>query len=69
MEAAVSFPSKDWKQRCDWCRKRGYKEIFQTTYVQRNPCRVIREITDADRPYYFKDRKFDEEAWTKINAK
>ena len=34
-----------------------------------NPCRVIREITDADRPYYFKDRKFDEEAWTKINAK
>lgn len=34
-----------------------------------NPCRVIREITDADRPYYFKDCKFDEEAWTKINEK
>ncbi len=24
-----------------------------------NPCRVIREITDRDRDYYFKDRKFD----------
>ena len=32
-----------------------------------NPCRVIREITDADRPFYFKDRRFDDEAWAKIN--
>ena len=26
-----------------------------------NPCRVIREITEADRDYYFRDRKFDVE--------
>ncbi len=26
-----------------------------------NPCRVIREITDADRDFYFRDRKFDVE--------
>ena len=24
-----------------------------------NPCRVIREITDADRDFYYKDRRFD----------
>lgn len=23
------------------------------------PCRIIREITEDDRDYYFKDRKFD----------
>lgn len=26
-----------------------------------NPCRVIREITDEDRKYYYKDREFDVE--------
>ena len=26
-----------------------------------NPCRVIREITEADRKYYFRDREFDVE--------
>ena len=24
-----------------------------------NPCRVIREITERDRQYYYRDRKFD----------
>ena len=24
-----------------------------------NPCRIIREITEADRDFYYKDRKFD----------
>ena len=24
---------------------------------------------DAEKPYYFKDWKFDEEAWAKINEK
>jgi acetyltransferase-like isoleucine patch superfamily enzyme len=24
-----------------------------------NPCKVLREITEADRPYYYKDRVFD----------
>lgn len=31
----------------DWCIAVG------------NPCRVIRQITEADRPYYFKNRMFD----------
>lgn len=31
-----------------------------------NPCRVIREITEADRPYYYKDRKFDDEIWNEV---
>lgn len=26
-----------------------------------NPCRIVREITEDDRDYYFKDRKFDVE--------
>ena len=26
-----------------------------------NPCRVVRQITEEDRDYYFKDRKFDVE--------
>lgn len=31
-----------------------------------NPCRVIREITEADRKFYYKDREFDEEAWEHV---
>ena len=31
-----------------------------------NPCRVIKEITDEDKKYYYKDRVFDEEAWENI---
>ena len=45
------------------------KDIPDNVCAAGNPCRVIREITDADRPYYFKDCKFDEEAWAKINEK
>ncbi|MCR5755899.1 MAG: sugar O-acetyltransferase [Acetatifactor sp.] len=39
----------------DWCIAAG------------NPCKVIRQITEADRKYFFKDRKFDEEAWADIH--
>lgn len=35
----------------DWCVAAG------------NPCRVLKKITEDDRKYYFRDRKFDEEAW------
>lgn len=35
----------------DWCIAAG------------NPCKVIRQITDADKKLYFKDKEFDEEAW------
>ena len=45
------------------------KDIPDNVCAAGNPCRVIREIADADKPYYFKDRKFDEEAWAKINEK
>ena len=43
------------------------KDIPDNVCAAGNPCRVIREITDADRPFYFKDRSFDDEAWAKIN--
>lgn len=35
------------------------KEIPSNVIAVCSPCRVIREITDADRDYYFKDRRFD----------
>ena len=43
------------------------KDIPDNVCAAGNPCKVIREITDEDKPYYFKDRKFDDEAWQKIN--
>lgn len=38
----------------DWCLATG------------NPCRVIRKITEADREFYYKDRRFDAESWADI---
>ena len=38
----------------DWCLAAG------------NPCRVIRKITEADREFYYKDRRFDAESWADI---
>lgn len=35
------------------------KDIPDNVIAVGNPCRVIREITDGDRKYYFKDREFD----------
>ena len=35
------------------------KDIPSNVIAVGGPCRVIREITDADRDYYFKDRRFD----------
>lgn len=37
------------------------KDIPDNVIAAGNPCRVIREITDEDRKYYFKDREFDVE--------
>lgn len=42
------------------------KDIPANVIAVGNPCRVLREITDADRQYYFKDKKFDAEAWDEI---
>ena len=37
------------------------KDIPDNYIAVGNPCRLIREITEEDRKYYFKDRKFDVE--------
>lgn len=39
------------------------KDIPDNMIAAGNPCRTIREITEDDRIYYFKGRKFDLEAW------
>ena len=31
-----------------------------------NPCRIIREITEADKEFYYKKCKFDDESWDEI---
>ena len=35
------------------------KDIPDNVIAAGNPCRVIRAISDADRDYYYKDRRFD----------
>lgn len=45
------------------------KDIPDWVIAAGNPCRVIRQITEADRDYYYKDRKFDEEALAKIRLR
>lgn len=42
------------------------KDIPDWVIAAGNPCKVIREITEEDRKYYFKDREFDEEAWAEV---
>lgn len=42
------------------------KDIPDWVIAAGNPCRVIRQITEADRKFYFKDREFDEEAWADV---
>lgn len=37
------------------------KDIPDNVIAVGNPCKVMRKITDDDRDYYFKDRKFDVE--------
>lgn len=43
------------------------KNIPSNVIAAGNPCRVIREITEEDKMFYYKNRKFDEEALRKIN--
>ena len=35
------------------------KDIPDNMIAVGNPCRVVREITEADRDFYYRDRKFD----------
>ena len=45
------------------------KDIPDNVIAAGNPCRVIREITEADRKLYFRDREFDEEAWEDVQKR
>ena len=42
------------------------KDITDWSIAAGNPCKVIRKITEEDKQYYFRDRKFDDEAWEVI---
>ena len=42
------------------------RDIPPNVIAAGNPCRVIREITEEDRFYYFKKRKFDPEALAEL---
>ena len=42
------------------------KDIPPWSLAAGNPCRVIRKITEADREFYYKDHRFDPEAWADI---
>ena len=44
------------------------KDIPDWVVAAGNPCRVIRQITDEDKKYYYKDREFDPEAWEFISS-
>ena len=41
-------------------------DIPDMTVAVGNPCRVIRQITDEDKRYFYKREKIDEEAWQNI---
>ncbi len=43
------------------------KDIPDWTVAAGNPCRVIKQITEDDKKYYYKDREFDPEAWDYIS--
>lgn len=42
------------------------KDIPANRITVGNPCRIIREITEVDRRYYYKNRQFDAESWAEI---
>lgn len=42
------------------------KDIPDWVVAAGNPCKVIREITEEDMKYYYKDKEFDEESWEEV---
>lgn len=42
------------------------KDIPDNVIAAGNPCRIIREITEADQKFYYKDQEFDRESWDEI---
>ena len=45
------------------------KDIPDWVVAGGNPCKVIKDITEEDRRYYFKKRLIDDEAWNIIESK
>lgn len=45
------------------------KDIPANVVAVGNPCRPIKQITENDRKYYYKNKEFDEEAWANISGK
>ena len=45
------------------------KDIPSWVIAAGNPCRVIREITESDRDFYFKDRPLDAELKEEIRRR
>ena len=43
------------------------KDIPDWVVAAGNPCRVIKQITEEDKKYYYTDREFDPEAWEYIS--
>lgn len=42
------------------------KDIPSGVVAVGNPCKPVKEITEEDKLYYYKNRRFDEEAWEEI---
>ena len=42
------------------------KDVPDWVVAVGNPCRVIKQITEDDKKYYYKNREFDPEAWEYI---
>lgn len=42
------------------------KDVPANMIAVGNPLRIIREITEEDRPYYYKECAYDEESWNEI---
>jgi acetyltransferase-like isoleucine patch superfamily enzyme len=42
------------------------KDIPDGVVAAGNPCRIIKEITEEDKKYYYKKLEFDSEAWNNI---
>ena len=42
------------------------KDIPSGVVAVGNPCKPVREITEEDKLYYYKNRRFDAEAWEEI---
>ena len=42
------------------------KDVPDGVVAAGNPCRIIKEITEEDKKYYYKNLEFDSEAWNNI---